>query len=129
MKKIHLIGFLFISTFTFGQETLSLSDCYILVNKNYPLAKQTNLLAKQGELDVEIIKKEKLPKLDLLVQASYQSDVTKTPFMTPETGIEAPNLDQYKANISINQLIYAGGKINAASEVKLAELILNFFSL
>jgi len=121
MTAIILLFSLF-STESVAQEKLSLTDCYTLVKKNYPLAKKTNLLAQQNELDIEVIKKGKLPKLDLLVQATYQSDVTKTPFMTPETGIEAPNLDQYKTNISVNQLIYAGGKINAASEVKMAEL-------
>ena len=122
MKKISLLLFTFISLTIFSQEKLSLTDCYQLVQQNYPLAKQTDLLAKQNELDVAIIQKEKLPKLDLLLQASYQSDVTKTPFMTPETGIEAPNLDQYKANLSVNQLIYGGGKINTSTDVKTAEL-------
>jgi len=122
MKKLSLFLFIMLSIGISSQEKLSLTDCYNLVQKNYPLAKKTDLLAQQNELDIEVIKKGKLPNLDLLVQATYQSDVTKTPFMTPETGIEAPNLDQYKTNISVNQLIYAGGKINAASEVKMAEL-------
>lgn len=122
MRKLLIPVFILLTLTLFGQKKLSLKDCYMLVNKNYPLAKQTNLLAKQGELDVEIIKKEKLPKLDLLVQASYQSDVTKTPFMTPETGFEAPNLDQYKANLSVNQLIYSGNKINTSTDLKIAEL-------
>lgn len=122
MKKFTLLAILFVSITAFSQEKLSLSDCYILVNQNYPLAKQNELLAKQNELDVAVIQKGKLPKLDLLVQATYQSDVTQTPFMGADTGIEAPNLDQYKANLSVNQLIYAGGKINAASAIKIAEL-------
>lgn len=121
MKKISLLLFTFFSMSLFSQEKLSLNDCYQLVKKNYPLAKQTDLLAKQNKLNLAIIQNGKLPKLDLLVQASYQSDVTKTPIMT-SAGIEEPNLDQYKANLSLNQLIYAGGKINAASNVKIAEL-------
>lgn len=121
MKKINFLILLLISISVFGQETLSLTDCYNLVNENYPLVKQSNLLALQNKLDVEVIGKEKLPKLDLLLQATYQSDVTKTPFMTPETGIEAPNLDQYKANLSVNQLIYSGDKINTLANLKTAE--------
>jgi len=104
-----------------AQEILTLNECYELVNKNYPLAKKTNLLAQQNELDIEVIKKQKLPQLDLLVQATYQSDVTQTPFMGTEISpIEPPNLDQYKANLSLNQLIYAGGKVDANANVKLA---------
>ena len=121
MKRISLLLFTFFSMTLFSQEKLSLNDCYQLVQKNYPLAKQTDLLAKQNELDVAVIQNGKLPKLDLLMQASYQSDVTKTALMT-SAGIEEPNLDQYKANLSLNQLIYAGGKINATSNVKMAEL-------
>lgn len=122
MKKIFLIILLFISFSTFAQERLSLQDCYTLVNKNYPLAKQNELLAKQNQLDVAVLQKGKLPTVNLLLQASYQSDVTKTPFMTPETSIEAPNLDQYKANLSVNQLIYGGHKITTATNLKTAEL-------
>ncbi len=121
MKKISLLLFTLFTMTIFSQEKLSLTDCYQLVQQNYPLAKQTDLLAKQNELDVEVIQKGKLPKLDVLVQATYQSDVTKTPFMTPETGIEAPNLDQYKANFSVNQLIYGGGKINTSTDIKNTE--------
>ena len=49
MKKITVILLLFLSTSTIGQEILSLNDCYTMVNENYPLAKRTNLLAKQNE--------------------------------------------------------------------------------
>jgi len=125
MKKIFTLGFLFFAVFSYGQEKLNLTDCYQLINKNYPLAKQTNLLAKQNELDVAVIQKGKLPKLDLLVQASYQSDVTQMPLAIPGTSLEAPNLDQYKANLSVNQLIYGGDKINTAANLKAAELKTN----
>lgn len=125
MKKISILLLSFFSLISYSQEPISLNDCYDLIQQNYPLAKQNELLAKQNELDVAAIQKGKLPKLDLLVQASYQSDVTQMPINIPGTGFEAPNLDQYKANLSLNQLIYAGGKINAASDVKLAELKTN----
>lgn len=122
MKKTLIIGLLFFTISAVAQEQLSLQDCYTLVNKNYPLAKQANLFAKQNELDVAIINKGKLPKLDLLVQATYQSDVTQMPLVIPGTSLEAPNLDQYKATLSVNQLIYAGNKINTAADLKSAEL-------
>ena len=118
MKKIFLVGFFFLSVAMVAQEQLSLQDCYTLVNKNYPLAKQTNLFAQQNELDVAVINKEKLPQLDLLVQASYQSAVTQMPISIPGTSLEAPNLDQYKANLSVNQLIYSGDRINTSANLK-----------
>jgi outer membrane protein TolC len=122
MKKILFYSFILISISVFSQEKISLETCYLLVQKNYPLAKQYDLLAKQNELDLEVINTEKLPQFDFLIQATYQSDVTQMPIDIPGTGFEAPNLDQYKTTISMNQLIYSGGKINATADLKSAEL-------
>lgn len=121
MKIFTFLMLMMLPIVSFGQNKLSLNDCYNLMNQNYPLAKQTDLLAQQNELDVEIIQKEKLPKFDLLIQATYQSDVTQTPLTIPGTAFEAPNLDQYKANFSVNQLIYAGNKINTSANLKTIE--------
>ena len=122
MKRISVIMLMFIALNIFSQEKLSLEQCYTLAEKNYPLAKQNDLLLKQNTIDLEIINIEKLPKLDFLVQASYQSDVTSLPFSIPGTTVEPPNKDQYKATVSINQLIYDGGFINASLTEKSTSL-------
>ena len=122
MKKILFLLLLFLSISIFPQEKLSLEECYTLVNKNYPLAKQHNLLSKQNELDLEVIKTKKLPQLDFLAQASYQSDVIDIPVSIPNFTIESPSKDQYKTTVSVNQLIYDGGLINASAEAKSASL-------
>ena len=113
---------MFIALNSFSQEKLSLEQCYALAEKNFPLAKQNDLLLKQNALDLEIINIEKLPKLDFLAQASYQSDVTSLPISIPVTTLEPPNKDQYKATVSINQLIYDGGFINASLTEKSTSL-------
>lgn len=113
---------MFIALNSFSQEKLSLEQCYALAEKNYPLAKQNDLLLKQNALDLEIINIEKLPKLDFLAQASYQSDVTSLPISIPGTTVEPPNKDQYKATVSLNQLIYDGGFINTSLAEKSASL-------
>lgn len=122
MKKISLSIFLLYAMSAIGQEKLSLSDCYNLAEKNYPLVKQYVLLANQNALELELISNEKLPKLDFNAQATYQSDVTKVPFSIPNNPIEAPNKDQYKATVSANQLIFDGGLITASEENKKATL-------
>ncbi|MDP3946666.1 MAG: TolC family protein [Lutibacter sp.] len=122
MKKISVIMLMFIALNSFSQEKLSLEQCYALAEKNYPLAKQNDLLLKQNAFDLEIINIEKLPKLDFLAQASYQSDVTSLPISIPGTTVEPPNKDQYKATVSLNQLIYDGGLINASMAEKSASL-------
>lgn len=105
---------------SFAQETLSLQTCYDLVQKNYPLAKQTSLLEHQNALDQEVISKSQLPQLDLSAQATYQSDVTEVPI--PNSNITPLNKDQYRATLTMNQLIYNGGLIEASSDLKNTQL-------
>jgi outer membrane protein TolC len=122
MKYVSTIVILFISITAFAQQSLSLDECYSLVKKNYPLTKQNKLLAKQNQIDKEVIKTGKLPKLDFNAQATYQSDVIEIPISIPGSTIEPPKKDQYKTTVSLNQLIYDGGLINASAKVKDATL-------
>lgn len=103
-----------------AQQSITLQECYDLVTTNYPIAKQSQLFKQQNDLDLEVISKAKLPQFDLSAQATYQSDVTSIPL--PNTGIEPLNKDQYRATLSVNQLIYNGGFINTSSQVKTAQL-------
>ena len=122
MKKVLFLLILFTSITVFSQEKLSLETCYSLMYKNYPLAKQGDLLAKQNELDLASIATKKLPTLELGAQTTYQSDVTQMPISIPNTTVETPNKDQYKATFSVNQLIYNGGVIDATKKVSEANL-------
>ena len=125
MKKFKFIG-LFKSTFLFllflpmtlmAQQSITLDECFDLVSKNYPLARQSDLLENQLQLDMEALEKGKLPQLDVNAQASYQSDVTSLPIQLPNATIDPPNKDQYRATLDVNQLIYNGGQINALAKV------------
>jgi outer membrane protein TolC len=120
----HLITFLILvfTNTSQSQELLTLEKCYRLVKTNYPLSKQSELLAKQNSLDLEVIKTGNLPQLDFAIQATYQSDVTHLPIALPNSNIEIPNKDQYKATLSVNQLIFANGLIKTTEEVKKASL-------
>lgn len=118
MKKISTTLLLLLSFVVFSQEKISLNDCYQWVDVNYPLAKKNDLLAQKNALDLDVIQTEILPQVQLSAQASYQSDVIGVPIAT----LTPPNKDQYRATLSINQLIYAGGAIAAKKEVKKASL-------
>lgn len=119
--KAKILGILFLLTLpVWSQQQMTLQECYVLVAKNYPLAKQSNLLEQQNTLDQEVISTEKLPQLLMSAQATYQSDVIEIPI--PNSGIEPLNKDQYRATLSINQLIYNGGLIDASSNLKTAQL-------
>ncbi len=122
MKKIAFILFGVLPILTFAQQTLSLEDCYAQTEKNYPLAKQKGLLEEKLNSEIKILEKERLPKLDLNLQATYQSDVIEFPLVIPNSTIEPPNKDQYRATLDANQLIYNGGNIAANTKLKTAEL-------
>jgi outer membrane protein TolC len=116
MKNLLIILFLLFGISTFAQEKLTLEQCYSLAETNYPKAKQSELVKEQSALNSEIIKTRKYPKIDLDAQATYQSDVIHFPIDNPGLIIELPNKDQYKATLTVNQLIYGGGTIDAAIE-------------
>lgn len=122
MKKLLFILFAIAPILAFSQETLTLEACYDLAEKNYPLVRQKALLEVKVNSEIRVLEKEKLPKLDLNAQATYQSDVIEFPINLPNTNIEPPNKDQYRASIDANQLIYNGGSIAANTRLKTAEL-------
>jgi len=121
MKKLVILLLLTISGVSFGQESINLEECYNLVTQNYPLAKKMALIENQNLLDVEVLKTNHLPQLDFSAQATYQSDVIEIPISVPGVVIEPPNNDQYRATLSINQVIYDGGVVKASVLAKEAE--------
>ena len=116
MKNTFKIIFLFLVSLTNAQQKITLDDCYDLVNKNYPLAKQTDLLLQKSAFEIESLNKGKLPKIDLNGQATYQSAVTGLPISLPN--VTPLNKDQYRATLDVNQLLYNGGMIDANSKLK-----------
>ncbi|WCO02874.1 TolC family protein [Psychroserpens ponticola] len=120
MKQLILILMLLIALPIAAQQSITLEECYNFVTINYPLAKQSQLLDAQNKLDVEAISTSKLPQFNFDAQATYQSDVIEIPI--PNANIEGLNKDQYRATLSVNQLIYNGGLTNASLQVKSAQL-------
>lgn len=118
IKIISLLLFLVLPLTIVAQQTLTLDECFEMVTKNYPLAKQSDLLHDKSTLDIEAINKGKLPKLDINAQATYQSDVTSLPIQIPNVTVVPPNNDQYRATLDISQSIYNGGLIDASAKVK-----------
>ena len=109
MRTINIILLFLFPFFALAQQKLTLEDCYNLVNKNYPLAKQNELIAKKSSLEIENNNKDYLPKIDLNAQATYQSEVTQVPVKIPNSTINPLNKDQYRATLDVNQIIYNGG--------------------
>lgn len=118
MKKINLFLFLIISGMSFSQQTITLEECQRLISVNYPLVKQSQTLIKQNEFDTEILNNAKLPQFSLDGQLTYQSDVINIPI----PGSSSLNKDQYKTTLSVNQLIFNGGLVDANKQLKKAQL-------
>jgi len=114
MKRILIITFLLVAFYSNAQQTLTLEDCYTLVKKNYPTARQTDLLQQKSTFEIDAINKGKLPKIDLNAQGTYQNQVTTI----PNPFLEPLNKDQYRATVDVNQLIYNGGLIDANARLK-----------
>jgi outer membrane protein TolC len=123
MKNTIKIIFLLVVTISNAQQKLTLEECYALVNNNYPIAKQTNLLQQKATYEIEAINKGKLPKIDLNAQATYQSDVTQLPIKLPNVTVNPLKKDQYRATLDVNQLIYNGGLIEANTKLKEAQTL------
>ncbi len=120
MKKLVFILTLTLSVSVLSQQNITLNECYNLVETNYPLVKQRLLLEQQNKLDLDVISNTKLPQFNLDAQATYQSDVIEV--LIPNSSIEPQNKDQYRATLSVNQLIYNGGLTEASLNVKSAQL-------
>lgn len=120
MKK-NAILFLFLGCGAIAQNKITLEDCYQLTNKNYPIAKQEQLLNERLSYEIASINKDKLPKIIINAQATYQSDVTKAPTFIPAFAAEPLNKDQYRTTLDLNQIIYNGGLINANAKLKEAQ--------
>lgn len=116
MKRFIIIILILITLPSVAQQSITLEACYSLATKNYPLAKQSQLFEDQNKLDSEVISNAKLPQISLDAQATYQSDVIEIPI--PNANIESLNKDQYRATLSVNQLIYNGGVTDATLNVK-----------
>jgi outer membrane protein TolC len=121
MKNYIKIAFLLAVSFSNAQQKITLDDCYALANKNYPIAKQTELLQQKSTFEIDALKKGKLPKIDLNAQGTYQSAVTELPIHLPNLTVNPLNKDQYRATLDVNQLIYNGGIIDANAKLKEAQ--------
>mgnify|MGYP001005641065 FL=1 len=126
MKKISFI-IIFLSGCLDLYANPGLAECYRLSEANYPLAKQFGAEQNISALLIDNYNALYLPQMKLIGQAQYQSDVTKIEldlniqipgFKMPE--IPAPTNDQYKIGLSVNQLIWDGGAIEASKELELA---------
>ena len=120
-NNLVTILLLILTISSYAQQKLTIEECYVFAEKNYPIAKQTNFLQQKTSFEIDALNKAKLPKIDINAQATYQSDVIGLPTSLP--GVEPINKDQYRATLDVNQLLYNGGMINANTKLKEAQML------
>ena len=101
----------------------TLEECQQAAEKNYPLIKQYELIAKTTQLTVKNIQKGWLPQLTVSAQATYQSAVTAWPesmqtmYQQMRLNMKGLRKDQYKIGVDLQQTIYDGGAISSQRNI------------
>ncbi len=118
MKKI-LLFFILLSNIAFGQniERITLDECYRLAQDNFPMVRQRGLIREANALNINSLKNNYLPQIELNAQATYQSDVTEFPAKLPNVEIIPLSKDQYKATLEVKQILWDGGIIKMQEKV------------
>lgn len=118
MKFRSVIVLLILVSFQIGfaQPVLTLSECYNLAEKNYPLVKQRELISSSTSYTLQNAMRGYWPQLSINGQATYQSDVTSVPVRIPGMEISPPPKDQYKLFAEVSQVVYDGGTIQHQKE-------------
>ena len=120
MKKMIISSLLLAVSFgSHGQ--LTIEDCYVKTQANYPLIKRYDLIEKSKNYNLSNAGKGYLPQISFSTKVTYQSDVTKLPVNFSQLGIEGVNVstlskDQYGATVDVSQLIWDGGMIHSKKE-------------
>ena len=101
----------------------TLDECQQAAEKNYPMIRQYDLIAKTTGLTVANIQKGWLPQVSATAQATYQSDVTAFPdqmqqlYQNMGINMEGLRKDQYRVGIDIQQTVFDGGAISSKKAI------------
>jgi len=120
-RTIATLTLCLVATIAMSQTTLE--QCMQAAERNYPLIRQHDLIARTTDLTVANIGKAWLPQVSATAQATWQSAVTAWPeqmqAMLSQMGTDIKDLkkDQYRVGIDVNQTLYDGGAIGAQQAI------------
>lgn len=98
-------------------DTLFFVDCMKMSIENMQINKTDSLNSQIIGLQKQNIKSTYFPKITLNGQATYQSDALSLDIPIPGLTIPEMPLDQYKAYIELNQILYDGGMTKATAQM------------
>ena len=97
-------------------DTLNLTFCRNRAKEKYPMIKQNQLIQEIVAMKLKNLNTGYLPTITLNAQATYQSDVTSIPKISPMISFPEMSKDQYKAYLELQQVIWDGGTIAALKQ-------------
>lgn len=100
---------LFIAPPLIGQTALTVAECRETAVKNHPLQQKKDVASSVNALQLDNISKNKLPRISVSGQATYQSDVVTFPFSTPSGPLLEIPKDQYRLSFDVAERLYDGG--------------------
>ncbi len=105
-----------------GSAQVTIEECYNAARTNYPIIKQLDLIERAKEFNLQNAGKGYLPQVNIVAQASWQSDVPHIPLdsSNPMIGAIMPDpvsKDQYKAVVEVSQVLWDGGRIKSRREM------------
>jgi len=114
--------FLLLTSVGYSQTEVHIDTLFRQAQKHYPLWKQKQLIIQEAALNKKNLRSNYKPQINLVGQATYQTDVTAIELNIPNANLDLPELpyDQYKLNVELNQIIYDGGLTK--SKIELATL-------
>lgn len=139
MKKLLIIALALLPLAITGQ---TLEECQQAAERNYPLIRQYDLIARTTDLTVSNIGKAWLPQVTASAQATLQSDVMSWPdqmqTMLNQMGVDLKGLkkDQYRVGLDVSQTVFDGGRISgqqavarSQGEVQAAQTQVNLYTV
>lgn len=121
MKRCTIFLIILQSWSVTAQSVVTLEQCYKAARANYPLLKQREILARNGELAIENLNlNRQLPQLTINGQATWQSHVTKLPIELPNLAIPTLSKDQYRITLDASYGLYDGNLTQRQIQVQRA---------
>ncbi len=112
MMALTFTAIFIFQSLTYSQaEQITLTSCYEMAEKNYPLIKSRDLISKKGLYSISNVNSGFFPSIALYGQYTNQSDVTSLPLELPNITIPEIDHNQYKLYAEVNQVVYDGGLI------------------
>lgn len=122
-KRILYTAAALLCCLSFARAQVSIEQCVVLAQDNYPLIKKYDILNRTLDTDLSNINKCWLPQIDVYGQGTMQNAVPSFPGLLSDilaqTGASIDGLGklQYKIGADLNQTIWDGGKSRSGREV------------